>query len=115
MAYRLSNKAETTSCRMTTYKRALEIREKNLGVEDPRTAQSYYKLAQLYSAQGRYQEAEPLYLKAITTRAQTLGPNHTAIAAMLDQYAVLLHKMNKEEQARKIEERARKIRLHSSK
>jgi tetratricopeptide (TPR) repeat protein/transcriptional regulator with XRE-family HTH domain len=121
MAYRLSNKAENYFLQNDYiqaeifYKRALEIREKNLGVEDPRTAQSYYKLAQVYSAQGRYQEAESLYLKAITTREQTLGSNHVAFATMIDQYADLLYKMNKEEQARKLEEWASKIRLYSSK
>jgi tetratricopeptide (TPR) repeat protein len=121
MAYSLSNQAENFfvqgdySQAEFYYNKALAIRERHLGVEDPRTAQSYFKLAKLHSAQGRYQEAESLYLKALTIRERALGPNDSAIVAMLDQYAIQLRKMNKEEQASKLEERARSIRLHSGK
>ncbi len=114
MAYRLSNKAENYFLQKNYlqaeifYNQALEIREKHLGIDDPRTAQSYYELAQLYSTQGRYQEAEPLYLQAITTHEQTLGSNNS-LASMLEQYALLLRKMNKDQQAYEFEERARNI------
>ena len=97
------------------FKQALTIRERYLGIEHPRTAQSYYKLAQLRSAQGQYQEAELLYLKALTIREQALGPNDFAIASLLDHFSILFRKMNKEEQASELEERASIIRLHSGK
>jgi tetratricopeptide (TPR) repeat protein/DNA-binding XRE family transcriptional regulator len=94
------------------YFQAMTIRERYLGVEHPRTAQSYSKLAQLRAAQGNYPEAESLYRKSLTIREQALGPNDPAIASMLNQFATLLRQMSKEDQARELEERASKIRLH---
>ncbi len=41
--------------------RALAIRERVLGAEDPDTASSLNNLAGLYKDQGKYEEAEPLY------------------------------------------------------
>ncbi len=96
------------------YEKARAIRERHLGVEHPRTASTYYHLAQLYSAQGRYEEAESLYLKALTIRERAPRPDYPAIVGILEQYAVLLHKMKKEKQAYELEERARKIGLRSN-
>ena len=42
-------------------RRALDIREKALGLEHPDTATSLNNLAELYHLQGRYEVAEPLY------------------------------------------------------
>ncbi len=39
-------------------------------------AQSLNNLAYLYNSQGRYTEAEPLYLEAINIATQALGENH---------------------------------------
>ena len=43
------------------YEEALSIRRRVLGVDHPDTADSLNNLAGLYHAQGRYDEAEPLY------------------------------------------------------
>jgi tetratricopeptide (TPR) repeat protein len=43
------------------YKRALAIREQQLGEMHPSTATSLNNLALLYTEQGKYAEAEPLY------------------------------------------------------
>ncbi|MGZ3611619.1 MAG: tetratricopeptide repeat protein, partial [Ktedonobacteraceae bacterium] len=68
----------------------------NLGVEHPRTAFTYYNLARTYSAQGRFEESESLFIKALNIRERTLGPDHPSIRAMLEHYAILLRKMKKE-------------------
>src|SRR3712207_7795624 len=47
------------------YERALAIREKVYGEEHPDTAQSLNNLAALLSDQGSYQEARPLYERAL--------------------------------------------------
>jgi len=39
-------------------------------------ATSLNNLAALYDSQGRYTEAEPLYLEAINIATQALGENH---------------------------------------
>jgi len=115
MAYSLTNQADNFFLQGDYaqaefyYEKARIIRERHLGTEHPRTAYTYYKLAQLHSVQGRYEEAESLYLRALTIRERTLGPDHPAISGILEQYAILLRKMNKEKSACELEERARKI------
>jgi hypothetical protein len=47
---------------MALYKRALAIREKVLGPEHPSVGAALNNLALLYDSQGRYPEAEPLYM-----------------------------------------------------
>ena len=46
-------------------KRALEADERVLGPEHPDTLISVNNLADLYKAQGRYGEAEPLFRRAL--------------------------------------------------
>ncbi len=102
MAYSLTNQADNFFLQEDYtraefyYEKARTIRERHLGVEHPRTAHTYYKLAQLHSAQGRYEEAESLYLKALTIRERALGTDHPTIPLMLEEYAILLRKMKKE-------------------
>jgi hypothetical protein len=53
--------------------KALDIRGKLLGKENPRYAQSLYNLAATYQALGRYRDAEPLYRQALAVLKQALG------------------------------------------
>jgi CHAT domain-containing protein/tetratricopeptide (TPR) repeat protein len=46
-------------------------------------------LAVVYSRQGRYSEAEPLYKHVLAIREKILGPNHPLVAASLDNLATL--------------------------
>ena len=39
-------------------------------------ARSLNNLARLYNSQGKYEEAEPLYLEALAIAEQALGENH---------------------------------------
>ncbi len=45
-------------------RQALEVAEKDFGPNHPNVAQSLNSLAEIYSAQGRQKEAEPLYKRA---------------------------------------------------
>ena len=47
-----------------------------LGDEHPSVASSLNNLALLYKSQGRYSEAEPLYIEALAIAQQRLGANH---------------------------------------
>jgi tetratricopeptide (TPR) repeat protein len=47
-----------------------------LGENHPSVATSLNNLAFLYESQGRYKEAEPLYLQALAIAEQALGENH---------------------------------------
>jgi len=47
-----------------------------LGAEHPDVAQSLNNLASLYYSQGRYSEAELLYLRTLAIFMNVLGENH---------------------------------------
>ena len=47
-----------------------------LGENHPSVAISLNNLAKLYDSQGKYEEAEPLYLQALAIAEQALGENH---------------------------------------
>jgi tetratricopeptide (TPR) repeat protein len=52
-------------------------------------ATSLNNLAALYDSQGRYPEAEPLYLEALDLRKLLLGDNHPDVATSLNNLAGL--------------------------
>jgi tetratricopeptide (TPR) repeat protein len=70
------------------YKRALAIREKAFGPDDPQIATSLNSLPALDS-QGRYADAEPLLRRALAIREQALGRDHPDVATSLNNLAFL--------------------------
>lgn len=66
-----------------------------IGPEDPRLALSLNNLALVYHAQGRYDEAEPVYQRAITITERALGPGHPNLAASLGNLAELYRTQEK--------------------
>ena len=46
-------------------------------------------LALLYSEQGKYAEAEPLYKRALEIGKKTFGPDHPDVATSLNRLAIL--------------------------
>ncbi len=65
------------------------------GPEDPRLALSLNNLALVYHAQDRYDEAEPVYQRAITITERALGPDHPNLAASLGNLAELYRTQKK--------------------
>ncbi len=57
------------------------IRAKVLGPDHADVATGLNNLANLYSAQGRYAQAEPLYQRSLAIDEQALGPEHPGVAA----------------------------------
>jgi tetratricopeptide (TPR) repeat protein len=70
--------------------RALEIREKVLGLEHPDTAKSLNGLALLLWDQGDLAGARPLHERALAIREKVLGPEHPDTAMSLNNLALLL-------------------------
>ena len=66
-----------------------------IGPEDPRLALSLNNLALVYYAQRRYDEAEPLYQRAITITERALGPDDPNLAASLGNLAELYRKQER--------------------
>src|SRR5664279_1046043 len=56
-------------------KKALEIAEANVGPYDASVAVSLSNLAQIYSTQGQYAAAEPLFKRALAINEKALGLN----------------------------------------
>ena len=57
-------------------KRALAIREKQLGPEHPDTAESLNNLAMLLADHGALAEARPFFKRALAILEARLGPDH---------------------------------------
>ena len=77
-----------------------------LGPEYPNTLDTVNNLAVLYWQQGKYEEAEPLYQRALEARERVLGPEHPDTAQTLGDLAVLYVDQGKFEQAKSLYLRA---------
>jgi Tfp pilus assembly protein PilF len=61
-----------------------------LDPDHPDVAASLNNLALLYDHQGRYDQAEPLYVRALALRERVLGPDHPHTITARQNYAILL-------------------------
>ena len=85
---------------------ALAISEKQLGANHPRTGGSLNNLAELYESQGRYAEAEPLYLRALAIREKQLGADHAETGTSLNNLGGLYRTQGRHEEAEPLYRRA---------
>jgi tetratricopeptide (TPR) repeat protein len=92
-------------------RRALDIREKQLGKDHPDVAQSLNNLASLLRAQGNYSDAEPLYRRALEIREKALGKDHPSVAVSLWWMGVLHEQKGNFVEAEKLYRRALQIYL----
>ena len=69
--------------------KALRIGEREFGPDHINTAIFLNNLAELYRAQGRYAEAEPLYARSLAIWEKALGPEHLDVATSLNNLAAL--------------------------
>src|SRR5260370_15520415 len=74
------------------------------------TATSLNNLAGLYHTQGKYEQAEPLFQRALKIDKQVYGKDHPDIASDLNNLAGLYHDQGKYEQAEPLYQRALAIR-----
>ena len=72
-------------------------------------------LAVLYQAQGKYADAEPLYKLALAIWEKALGPEHPHVATSLENYAALLRKTGRGNEAIRMKARAKAIRAKYTK
>ncbi|OYQ64010.1 hypothetical protein B9G53_13750 [Pseudanabaena sp. SR411] len=73
--------------------RSLSILERQLGADHPSVAASLNNLALLYEAQGKYSEAEPLYLRAIQIFKKALGSGHPNTVTVRQNYEIMCKTM----------------------
>ena len=67
-------------------------------------------LAVFYKSEQRYGEAEPLYRRALSIFERALGPQHPRVGVCLDNYAGLLRKLGRTDEAQVLKDRAKAIR-----
>lgn len=95
-------------------RRALAIFETSLNPADATTpgvlASALQSLAIAYVRQGKYEDAEPLHKRVVAIMQDALGPDHPDVAMALDNYALLLRKLGKVQEAQSMEVRSRQIR-----
>jgi tetratricopeptide (TPR) repeat protein len=70
-------------------------------------------LAALYTAQGKYEQAELLFQRALTLREQHFGQHHPEIAQTLHDLAIFYQKQGNLSEAIALTERALEIRSRS--
>jgi tetratricopeptide (TPR) repeat protein len=81
-----------------------------LGEEHQETLRSMNNLAGLYLRQGKYGQAEPLYVTALERRARVLGEQHPDALLSIDNLASLFARQGKYAQAERVYARAADLR-----
>ena len=92
-----------------SYQRALAADEKALGPKHPDVARDLNSLATLYTAAGRYLEAEQLMRRALAIDGQRFGERHSRVAGDLVGLAELYNKMGRSADAEPLYKRAKEI------
>jgi tetratricopeptide (TPR) repeat protein len=80
-----------------------------LKLDHPKVTMFLNNMAEIYESQGKYDEAELLYRRALIIDEKALGPCHPSIAGSLDNLAMLHHCQSKYEEAEKLYRRALSI------
>jgi tetratricopeptide (TPR) repeat protein len=88
------------------FERALALREKSLGVENPITSSALNNLAGLLHAQGDLTAARNLYERSLAICEKTLGPRHPETATRLNNLANVLNDLGELAGARRLLKRA---------
>ena len=89
-----------------TVRRALAIQERVLEVGDPAIAESCFGLAHVYFRHfDRLDEAEPLYVRALAVWEKTLAADDYMMIMLLTDYAELLRRLEREDEALALEAR----------
>ena len=84
-----------------------------LGEDDPREALSLSNQADALVAQSRFDDAIPLFQRALEIDEKVLGPDHPDVAPLLEHFAVPLRETGRIAQAEAAEKRVRCIHARS--
>lgn len=92
----------------------VRIRETICGADNAQVASDLINLAQLYVELEKYTLAEPLFQRAIALQEKCLGTEHPSVIALAQDYAKLLRKTNRVDQAKELEEHINTISTSST-
>ena len=74
--------------------------------KDKEFSYALHELADLYKAQGKYEQAEPLYQRSLAIKEKALGKDHPSVATTLNNLAGLYKAQGKYEQAEPLYQRS---------
>jgi tetratricopeptide (TPR) repeat protein len=95
-----------------TAREALTLGKRDLGEDHPSTLASVNNLAVLYEGQGRYGEAEPLYVRALDAGERMLGKDHPqTLATQLNLAAILINLGSDDKALRELRRIDQRLRL----
>lgn len=83
---------------------------RKLGHGNPLLLSTLFSLATFYREQKLYTEAEALYRELLTMKEEISGPNHSDLASILEQLAILLRETDRPLEAEWLTLRAESIR-----
>lgn len=92
----------------SSFKMALQEAE-TMGDKSPQLPQSLNNLANCYRQQGRFEDAEPLYKRALEIKTRQVGQFSNDLIPILENYAKMLRASGKEREADKMDDKARAI------
>ncbi|GBO55492.1 kinesin light chain [Pseudanabaena sp. lw0831] len=106
-AYKRDNQIDQA---ISTWEKAIDLQEKlNLSLE---LAHSLNELGFLYYYQGKYNKAEPLYLRSLEIRERELGVEHSSVATSLNNLAELYNSQGNYNEAEPLYLRSLDIKEH---
>ncbi len=91
------------------YERCLDIKLDLFGELHLDTAVNLHNLATLHCAKRRFEKAEILFKRALEIREKLLPANSPEIISLLKNYAVMLSKVHREDEAKEMEERIKTL------
>src|SRR5262249_47351260 len=91
------------------YLKALDIKRRLFPEENDEIAVALQNLAILYSAKRDYTQAEAYFIRTLQILEKMHGPDHPDLANGLQKYAIVLDKLGRPEDSKKLESRAMKI------
>ena len=94
------------------FDRSLTIRTRFFGPDHHSVATTLCGQAEVAVAQGNDAEAAPIFQRALDIRQQKLGVDHPAVALLIEKYAPLLHRADRQGRGGlALEAKAREIRI----
>ena len=100
--YHLQGKYEMAEA---MYDRCLDLKLALYGDDHLEVAVNLHNLAALSCAKMRWEKAEILYTRALEIREKHLGDKHADLLPILKNYAIMLRKIKRDDDAKAVEER----------
>jgi len=101
------DRIQETTLAETYFNKAIALQKRYDRKDD--LAYSLNSLGYMYSSQGRYAEAEPLFKQSLAMRQELLGDRHPSVAGSLFNLAGLYHKMERPSEALNLIQRSIQI------